>query len=100
MGADKPTKMPGHFMLSFWTKALAEKYRSSIQIKPQWQTTKWAADMMLHDALGNVPFVVFINDFNEATGFQWKVVHLIPLDKPDDDDFRFEYMQTNPPFRG
>ena len=87
MGIEKPPKMPGNYLVCFRKKDLAEKFRRFTGIDKQWRTTQVLTENVLSDAVGNVPFVVFINEYvgeesiARESGFRWQVCHCVCLDE-------------------
>jgi hypothetical protein len=82
---ENPPAMPGNFLVCFRTKELAEKFRIFAKIEKKWASTKVFTEAMMKDAIGNVPFIVYFDDYiddgrGNASGFRWKVWHAIKMD--------------------
>lgn len=85
-GIENPPRMPGNYLVCFRNKELAERFRRFTGIPQRWKTTKCYTEQLLRTAIGNVPFVVFVNDYvgedtERERGFRWRVCHLVKVDK-------------------
>ncbi len=85
-GLENPPKMPGHYLVCFRNKDLAEKFRGFTGIQNRWVATKFYTENILKDAIGNVPFIAFVNEYRgdggaRESGFRWRVCHLVGMGK-------------------
>lgn len=85
VGIENPARSPGHYLVCFRTKELAETFRSFTGIDNEWEAAEQITEVMLRNAIGVVPFTVYVNDYigdesARESGFRWRVCHAVGID--------------------